>query len=150
LAAVVLTLFKGGLRKVTISRESYLILAICCADLASTIYLVNYQNACEGNPLMSYYLQQGIGMFIVMKLVLCVLPLFLVEYARRFRPRFATIGLRAVISGYLLAYLGGIVILNSNILENISDMQRQQGPMAFKNVRVLKVARLAGNPALGY
>ena len=94
---------------------------------------------------MSYYLQQGIGMFISMKMLLCILPLFLVEYARKYRPRLARFGLRAVISGYLLTYLGGVAFLNSDFLQQLSDTKTGPASAFFKNINLPKIEQMASN-----
>lgn len=96
------------------SVETIVLSVICLADLASTIFLVSYRGAEEGNPLMSYYLHQGIGSFIVAKLVLFVIPLGIAEWARQHRPRFVRQTLRFAIGAYLLAYVSVFLQVNSD------------------------------------
>jgi len=96
------------------SVESLVLSGICLADLASTIFLVSYRGAEEGNPLMSYYLQQGIGAFVVAKLVLFVIPLGIAEWARTHRPKFVRQTLRFAIAAYLLAYVSVFWQVNSD------------------------------------
>ncbi|WP_348222327.1 DUF5658 family protein [Capsulimonas sp.] len=95
-----------------ISRDGIILTAIGIIDLMTTIFLVNYREASEGNPVMAYYLQQGIPVFIVAKLVLCLGPLYLLEYARRHRPKMVMMSMRVAIAAYLCAYVGGISQLN--------------------------------------
>lgn len=95
-----------------IARESYALVLICLADLVSTIFFVSYRSATEGNPLMAYYLSHSLGAFVGIKLVLCLMPLFLMEYARQRRPRSARLGLRVALAGYLLSYAAGVSQLN--------------------------------------
>ena len=96
----------------SLSIESMILCGICLADLSSTIFLVSYRGAIEGNPLMSYYLEHGIPTFIIAKLTLFALPLFILEWARRHRPRFAILASRACIGLYLAAYVCTVVQLN--------------------------------------
>ena len=96
----------------TLSTESMVLCGICLADLASTIFLVSYRGAIEGNPLMSYYLDHGIATFILAKLTLFAFPLFIIEWARRHRPKFAIMASRACIGLYLFAYISTVVQLN--------------------------------------
>ena len=95
-----------------ISRAGIVLTAIGMIDLMTTIFLVNYREASEGNPVMAYYLHQGIPVFIIAKLVLCLGPLYLLEYARRHRPRMVMMSMRVAIAAYLCAYVGGISQLN--------------------------------------
>lgn len=98
------------------SVESIVLSTICLADLCSTIFLVSYRGAEEGNPLMSYYLHQGIGPFIFAKLVLFVVPLCIAEWARRHRPKFVQQALRFAVGAYLLAYISVFVQVNTDNL----------------------------------
>lgn len=96
----------------SISRESIVLMLICLADLASTIFVVNYRHANEGNPLMKYYLDHGLATFVAAKLVLLLMPLFIAEWARQHRPQFVTRSLRVAAAAYLFAYVGGVAQLN--------------------------------------
>ncbi|HEX5324628.1 MAG TPA: DUF5658 family protein [Capsulimonadaceae bacterium] len=96
------------------SVESLVLSGICLADLASTIFLVSYRGAEEGNPLMNYFLHQGIGSFIFAKLVLFVIPLGIAEWARQHRPKFVRQTLRFAIGAYLLAYLCVFIQVNTD------------------------------------
>lgn len=95
-----------------IARESYALVLVCLADLVSTIFFVSYRSATEGNPLMAYYLSHSLGAFVGIKLVLCLMPLFLMEYARQHRPQSARLGLRVALAGYLFSYVAGVSQLN--------------------------------------
>lgn len=89
----------------TLTKESMVLMAICVLDLASTLILLNARQATEGNPLMSFYLKYGVGTFVLMKLTLVLLPIFIAEWSRQYRPRFVRFMLRAAIVGYLGTYL---------------------------------------------
>lgn len=106
----------------TLTKESIVLIAICTADLASTLLLLGQKLATEGNPLMDYYLQYGIGTFVLMKLALIVLPIFVAEYSRRYRPQFVRFMLRATIATYVGAYM--LMYLAINIAPMLSQAAR--------------------------
>lgn len=87
-----------------LARESYIILVICLLDLVATIWLVATHRAMEGNPVMSFYLDQGWDALIGVKLLLVVFPIFIAEWGRRYRPRFVRRMLRFTIAAYLGIY----------------------------------------------
>lgn len=96
----------------TITRESVVLIAICAFDLVSTLLLLNTQKASEGNPLMSFYLKYGVGTFVLMKLTLVLLPIFIAEWSRQYRPRFVRFMLRAAIVSYVGIYLALFLTIN--------------------------------------
>lgn len=101
-------------RNPKIALETYALAAICLLDLVTTLFWVSYRNASEGNPLMAFYLRNGgTAGFILAKIVLCAMPLFVVEWARRARPRFVQWGLRFGIAAYLTLYGLGVVHVNN-------------------------------------
>jgi len=97
----------------TITRESMVLMGICVLDLTSTLLLLNAKQASEGNPLMSFYLRYGIGTFVLMKLTLVLLPIFIAEWSRQYRPRFVRNMLRTAIATYLGVYL--LLFLTINV-----------------------------------
>lgn len=97
----------------TLTRESLLLIAICTADLASTVLLLNSGGAVEGNPLMSFYLRYGIGTFVMVKLSLVFLPVFIAEWGKQYKPRFVRTMLRATIAAYVGMYV--LVFLTVNL-----------------------------------
>jgi hypothetical protein len=96
----------------TLARESILLIGICTADLASTLLLLSSGAAVEGNPLMGFYLRYGIGTFVMVKLSLIFLPIFIAEWGKRYKPRFVRNMLRATIAAYLGMYLLVFVTVN--------------------------------------
>lgn len=93
-------------------RESLLLIAIGLADLFTTLVLLSNRGAREGNPLMAYYLQFGVGVFVVVKLALLLLPIFVAEWSKRYRPRFVRWMLRGAIAAYVGSYLVLFVVVN--------------------------------------
>lgn len=94
----------------TLMKESFILIAVCLSDLAFTVFLLHGDQAAEGNPLMAYYLQFGLGVFVLIKLVLLVFPLIVAEWSKQYRPKFVKTMLRftivAYVGGYILLFLG--------------------------------------------
>ena len=97
----------------TLTRESMVLIALCVVDLASTLFLLQTRGAREGNPLMSFYLRYGVGTFVLMKLTLIFLPVFIAEWSKQYRPRFVRFMLRIAIATYAGTYL--VLFLTINV-----------------------------------
>ena len=97
----------------TLTRESKVLIAICVLDLASTLLFLRHSGALEGNPLMSFYLKYGVGTFVIVKLALIILPVFVAEWSRQYRPQFVRFMLRIAIAAYVGAYM--VVFLTLNV-----------------------------------
>lgn len=93
-------------------RESLLLIIIGLTDLLSTLMLVGARQATEGNPLMAYYLRAGIGAFVLVKLCLLFLPIFIAEWSKRYKPQFVKWMMRGAIAAYLGSYLTLFVFVN--------------------------------------
>jgi len=91
-----------------VTRETWILAAICLVDLITTLWFVRHGGASEGNPVMNFYLQQGVLPFVVAKCVLFLGPLLVLEWARRRNPRFVLTMLRVGIALYLGLY-GAVV-----------------------------------------
>ncbi|MDO8585994.1 MAG: DUF5658 family protein [Armatimonadota bacterium] len=89
----------------SLMRETWILMAICLLDLATTLGLTAGRRFTEGNPIMSYYLELGVWAFVGAKLLLVVMPLIVAEYSRRFKPRFVRTMLRFAIAAYVAAYV---------------------------------------------
>ena len=94
-------------------KESLILFAVALADLMATLLLVGRNRAVEGNPVMGFYLNIGVGVFIVVKLALIILPIFVVEWSRQYRPRFARNIVRLAIVTYVGLYL--VLFLGINV-----------------------------------
>jgi hypothetical protein len=103
----------AGRSNMTLTRESKVLIAICMLDLASTLLLLRHHGALEGNPLMSFYLRYGVGTFVMMKLTLIILPVFIAEWSRQYRPQFVRFMLRMAIATYVGVYMA--VFLAANV-----------------------------------
>ena len=93
-------------------KESLILIAIGLTDLAYTLFVTRNAGAVEGNPIMSYYLQLGVGAFVVVKLGLLFLPIFIAEWSKHHKPQFVKVMMRAAIAAYLGSYILMFVIVN--------------------------------------
>jgi hypothetical protein len=100
--------------RMSISRESIILLGICIVDLALTLLLVGRYNALEANPLMGFFLRRGVWSFVLAKLfVFLAAPLAIAEWSRQYRPDFVRKMLRLAIVLYALT-LGWAVITQAH------------------------------------
>lgn len=100
-------------RQMMLTRESIVLIVICTLDLAATLLFMNTKDAMEGNPIMAFYLNYGIGTFIVAKLALIFLPVCIFEWSRQYKPDFVRFMLRATIAAYVLTY--AVLFLTINV-----------------------------------
>jgi hypothetical protein len=101
--------------RIEISRESWALGLICAADMISTIILVRAGRAVEANPILSFFMDRGIGSFFVAKSLLIIAPLFALELLRTRRPIFVKKMLRIGIALYLVSYGIGVIHLNRTL-----------------------------------
>lgn len=95
-----------------VSRETWVVAALCGADLISTLFLVHHHGADEGNALMSFYLKQGTGAFIAAKCLMFVPALLIAEWYRRRNAQLVATTLRGVIVMYVAFYAVGVLHVN--------------------------------------
>ena len=96
-----------------IARETWIIMAIGLADLATTILFIRHHGAEEANPLFKRYWEMGLSVFVLAKIVLLVGPLTVLEWARHRRPQFVSWALRSAIVAYVVMYGVGFARLNT-------------------------------------
>lgn len=96
----------------TLTKESMVLIAICALDLCTTLFLLGTKAATEGNPIMAFYLNFGIGTFIMMKITLVSIPIFVFEWCRQYKPAFVRLMLRTTIAVYLAIYLSLFLVVN--------------------------------------
>ena len=92
----------------TVSQEAVCITWICLLDLGTTLYWVSQGQAREGNPLMAFFLDQGVVPFIVAKICTFVPALIMAEWYRPRNPRLIHKLLRWVIAGYFFIWVAGV------------------------------------------
>ncbi|HUV04378.1 MAG TPA: DUF5658 family protein [Armatimonadota bacterium] len=98
--------------RLTISRESLCLIAICLADTLLTIVLVASGLAKEANPLMVYCVDRGYGIFCLVKLGTLIPTVVAAEMYRASNPVFVRRALRTGIAAYLCLYFGGLLAVN--------------------------------------
>lgn len=98
--------------RLTLSRDSIILIAIGMADLISTVILLNAGGAVEGNPVMAYFLRYGICVFILMKMMLISIPVMIFEYCRQFKPKFVALMVRFAITAYVAVYASLYLTIN--------------------------------------
>lgn len=76
---------------------------------------------------MSYYLSIGFFMLVLMKIVLFVLPVFVLEWCRRRRTRFVHAMLRLAIVAYISIYALGFLHLNVLASDRVEDSASVSG-----------------------
>ena len=92
--------------------QSLALAALGIADLISTLFFIGAANAAEANPLMARILQLGPAAFIQAKLLLLLVPLAILEIARRKNPEFVARAMNAAIVAYVGLYTVGVAHLN--------------------------------------
>lgn len=128
-------------------RESLALAAICMADLLSTLVLVGRDYASEGNPIMAYYLQIGIGVFILVKLLLVILPVFVLEWAKQFAPQFTKRLTRVAIVAYVSLYF--VLFLGFNVNPLIAgERVSTSAPVHYTYCNVEQEGSLSAPPVL--
>jgi hypothetical protein len=98
--------------KLSISRESLALVAICVVDTFLTVALVGSGLATEANPLMARCLDQGFFFFCVVKLAAVVLAVVAAESYRRRNPLFVRRALQTTITAYIGIYLTLFLAIN--------------------------------------
>lgn len=93
--------------------ESWLLALICLLDMLWTAWLLKIGAAREANPILRFYVDLGIPMFVLVKSLLFVAPLYVLELLRRHRPKFIKNVLRVGIVCYVFTYGVGVLRVNS-------------------------------------
>lgn len=88
-----------------VSRESLVLVAICLADMLSTLFFVMRGSAVEQNPIMAVCLQHSPAAFVLVKLASFVPFVVAVELYRRKDPAFARLACRSAIVLYVVAFV---------------------------------------------
>ena len=88
-----------------VSIESLILVAICVADMLTTLFLVIQGRAVEQNPLMSACINHSPATFVLVKTASFVPFVVAVELYKRKNPGFARAACRFAIALYLLAFI---------------------------------------------
>ncbi len=113
--------------RLKVSRETWILGAICLIDMISTVLLVHNGKAIEANPILVPFMNRGMMWFVLAKSTLFVGPLFGLEYLRLRKPVFVKRMLRLAIAGYLVTYVLGGVQLNMADQSTLSRVASRGG-----------------------
>lgn len=91
--------------KIRVSGESIALVMICLADMLSTLFFVTRGSAVEQNPLMAACLRQGVGTFVLVKILSFVPFVIAIELYRRRNAAFARMACRSAIALYLVTFV---------------------------------------------
>ncbi|MFQ3549614.1 MAG: DUF5658 family protein [Armatimonadota bacterium] len=98
--------------RLNITKESAIIVFLCCVDLVFTIICLENNSAYEGNPFMSFWLEHGIIAFIIAKMCLVIFPIIIMEWGKQYKPDFVKFMLRTTIIAYISLYLVLFIKIN--------------------------------------
>lgn len=100
--------------RVRVSIESLILVAICLADMISTLYFVLVGVAVEQNPLMAACIDHSPMTFVLVKMASFVPFIIAIELYRRKNPDFAIKACRCAILLYVVAFV--TLTLGTNIV----------------------------------
>ncbi|MCW3097146.1 MAG: hypothetical protein JWL77_2764 [Chthonomonadaceae bacterium] len=102
-----------------IARETWLLGLFCMLDMLSTAWLLHKGLAKEANPVMGFYVDRSLPVFVVVKSLMFIAPLTVLEMLRRRNPVFVRNMLRLGVVAYLLVY--GVGALRANAGTGFAD-----------------------------
>jgi hypothetical protein len=100
---------------VKIACETWLLGLFCTLDMLSTAWLIHKGLAKEANPVMGFYVDRSLPVFVVVKSLMFIAPLTALELLRRRQPRFVQNMLRLGVVAYVLVYSVGILRTNAGM-----------------------------------
>jgi hypothetical protein len=93
-------------------KESLILIILGIIDLFFTIYLIFTGLFTEGNPILSFYLQKSLILFILAKMYLTLVTVFILEIIKKQNAIFVRNVLRLGIVFYFMIYMFGFIALN--------------------------------------
>ena len=97
----------------TVSKESFGLIAVCLVDTLLTVVLIAMGLAREANPLMARCLVYGFIPFCLVKLGTVLIAVTVAEVHRRRNPVFVKKLLQMGITGYLGLYFVLVLVVNT-------------------------------------
>lgn len=97
----------------TLSSESLALITVCALDAILTIFLVASGMAVEANPFMKYFMECGVGVFCLAKMLPLIPLVGLTEWYRKFNPLFVKKAMQFGVVAYTVFY--GISVLMVNM-----------------------------------
>ncbi|MCW3097133.1 MAG: hypothetical protein JWL77_2751 [Chthonomonadaceae bacterium] len=98
-----------------IARETLLLGLFCMLDMLFTVWLIHKGLAKEANPVMGFYVERSLPVFMVVKSLMFIAPLTALELLRLRQPRFVQNMLRLGIVAYVLVYSLGVLRTNAGM-----------------------------------
>ena len=95
-----------------IARETKWIFCIGIGDLLFTLWAVCGGHAEEANPIAAAFLSRGVACFVLFKASMLLVPLYILEWARRYNPVFVRACSRVCAFCYLFWLVGVTVTLH--------------------------------------
>lgn len=92
--------------------ESVVLCLLCLVDVFVTILVIGNGLAKEANPLMAFFIEQGIAVFVFAKVASFLPGIVACEYLKQKNPPFALWAIRAGTFGYLAVYIVGELKIN--------------------------------------
>jgi len=92
--------------------ESVVLCLLCLVDAFVTVLVIGNGWAREANPLMAFFIEQGIAVFLIAKVATFVPGVVACEYLKWRNPSFALVAIRAATLGYLAVYIVGDLKVN--------------------------------------
>ena len=90
--------------KLKVSAESLILVAICLADMISTLFFVLRGSAVEQNPIMAACLDKGPLVFVLVKIASFLPFVLAIELYRKKNAIFARLACRSAIAAYLVIF----------------------------------------------
>ena len=123
--------------------QTFVLIALGCLDLLTTVALVLRHGAAEANPLMAAILSKGLFAFVMTKLALLLAPVAILEWGRRFSPAFVLKACNAAIAAYICLYAAGVARVNLG--PNVQTAYGSQDPRVWQQIRqTIEWKRAAG------
>ncbi len=98
-----------------IARETWLLGLFCTLDMIFTVWLIHKGLATEANPVMGFYVEKSLPVFVVIKSLMFIAPLTVLEMLRRKKPRFVQNVLRLGVLAYVIVYSVGVIRTNADM-----------------------------------
>lgn len=93
--------------------ESVVLCLLCLVDALVTVLVIGKGWAKEANPLMAFFIEQGVFVFLVAKVASFLPGVVACEYLKSRNPSFALLAIRAGTLGYLAVYVIGDLRINN-------------------------------------
>ncbi len=105
----------GAVTKRFVLPETILLVTLCTWDMLYTLYCVRMGLAREANPEFKRSLAASNAAFLLQKGATFLVPVFILEIIRTWRPQLVTVAMRIGFVAYALIYVSGSIALSGKI-----------------------------------